>query len=164
MSKLIYREIRAEDNSRLRNIIRFNLKAHHLDIPGTVYFDDNLGHLSDFYLENPGKRYYAIALDETGEIIGGIGFAEFPYFEECAELQKLYLTDSAKGKGLGYEMIQLIETKATEYGYKQMYLETHTNLEAAIHIYEKCGYKEIPKPQSVVHGGMNRFYLKALQR
>ena len=29
-----------------------------------------------------------------------------------------------------------------------------------IHVYEKCGYQEIPKPEAVVHGGMNRFYLK----
>lgn len=43
-----------------------------------------------------------------------------------------------------------------------MYLETHTNLQAAIHVYEKCGYRNIPKPDFVVHSAMNRFYLKNL--
>ena len=47
-------------------------------------------------------------------------------------------------------------------GYKKLYLETHTNLEAAIHIYEKCGYEEIDKPAGVVHATMNRFYIKEL--
>ena len=45
---------------------------------------------------------------------------------------------------------------------RKIYLETHTNLEAAIQIYEKCVYKQIAKPESVVHGTMNRFYLKEL--
>ena len=40
----------------LADLIRFNLKKHHLDIPGTVYFDDNLNHLSDYYLEDPAER------------------------------------------------------------------------------------------------------------
>ncbi len=47
-------------------------------------------------------------------------------------------------------------------GYKQSYLETHDNLQAAIHIYEKCGYKEIERPKEVVHSTMNRFFLKVL--
>lgn len=41
-------------------------------------------------------------------------------------------------------------------------LETHTNLAAAIHVYERSGYREIHRPASVVHSTMNRFYLKQL--
>lgn len=36
------------------------------------------------------------------------------------------------------------------------------NLKAAVHIYEKCGYKEIERPKEVVHSTMNRFFLKKL--
>ena len=50
-----YRLIRTEDDPILADIIRDNLKAHSLDIPGTVYFDNNLNHLSDFYLESPNR-------------------------------------------------------------------------------------------------------------
>ena len=35
--------------------------------------------------------------------------------------------------------------------------------QAAIHIYEKCGYKEIDRPKEVVHSTMNRFFLKFLK-
>ena len=52
--------------------------------------------------------------------------------------------------------------RAKEMGYKKMYLETHTNLKAAIHLYEKTGYKHIERPQSVVHSTMDRFFLKEL--
>lgn len=146
----------------LANLIRTNLKAHRLDIPGTVYFDEGLEHLSDFYLPQPKKRFYAVLLNDSRQLIGGIGLAEFEGFDNCAELQKLYLDDSVKGQGIGYLMIKHIEDVARKLGYSQMYLETHTNLQAAIHIYEKSGYVQINPPDSVCHGAMNRFYLKQL--
>jgi len=146
----------------LAELIRVNLKKHALDIPGTVYFDDNLNHLSDYYLDNPEKRHYYIATDDNDKLIGGIGLAEFEFFEDCCELQKLYLADEVKGKGLSYKLISMIEDKAKELGYKRMYLETHDNLEAAIHVYEKSGYKEIEKPSAIVHATMNRFFIKEL--
>ncbi len=155
-------EITPEDDKDIAEIIRANLKVHKLDIPGTAYFDEHLYHLSEFYRSDDSKRYYYILRDKDGKAIGGVGLAEFPYFTGCAELQKLYLDDSVKGSGLGYGLIALIEKKARELGYSKIYLETHTNLEAAIHIYEKSGYKQIAKPDSVVHGTMNRFYLKEL--
>ena len=101
-------------------------------------------------------------LNDADEIIGGVGLAEFEPFDDCAELQKLYLTDSAKGRGLGYELIRLIEKKAVELSYRRIYLETHDNLQAAIHEYVKSGFHEIGRPEAVVHSTMNRFFLKEL--
>ena len=156
-----FREICKADDAALAHIIRTNLKAHKLDIPGTVYFDNNLDHLSDFYLGDKAERFYLIAL-EKDEVVGGIGLAKLDFFEDCAELQKLYLAESVKGSGIGYTLISMIEDKARELGYKQMYLETHTNLAAAIHVYEKSGYKEIEKPAGVVHATMDKFFIKQL--
>ena len=157
-----YRIIEERDNSILAKILRDNLKAHNLDIPGTVYFDEAVNHLSDYYLANPKKRTYYVVLDESNTVIGGIGLDELAFMSDTAELQKLYLTDKAKGSGLSYKLMDLIENTAGDMGYKQMYLETHDNLAAAIHVYEKCGYKEIDRPEAVVHSSMNRFYLKEL--
>lgn len=77
-------------------------------------------------------------------------------------MQKLYLADEAKGHGLGYFLIDLIEKEAEKMGYRKMYLETHTNLQTAIHVYEKAGYLEIPRPEFVMHNTMNKFYIKDL--
>lgn len=156
-----YRLIEPKDDRILAEIIRDNLKAHKLDIPGTVYFDDNLNHLSDFYLASPQRAYF-IALDDNDNIVGGIGLAELDFMDDTAELQKLYLIDAAKGQGLSYKLMELVEKAAINKGYKRMYLETHTNLKTAIHVYEKCGYKLIEKPKEVVHSSMNRFYIKRL--
>ncbi len=157
-----YRTIEQKDDLILAEIIRANLRANNLDIPGTVYYDDNLNHLSDFYLAS-NLRSYIVAINDSGNIVGGVGLAELDFMEDTAELQKLYLTDEAKGKGLSYELMNLVENAAREKGYKQIYLETHTNLAIAIHVYERCGYEQIEKPAEVVHNSMNRFYLKTLE-
>lgn len=154
-----YQELMPEYDAALADLIRVSLEARGLNLPGTAYYDKSLDHLSGFY-SCSGRAYYVLMKDDN--VIGGIGLAEFEGFDRCGELQKLYLEEASQGNGLGYEMITLIETKAREMGYRQMYLETHTNLQAAIHIYERSGYKEIPRPDSVVHSTMNRFYLKQL--
>jgi putative acetyltransferase len=155
-----YRELKARDDATLAGIIRDNLEKYELDIPGTVYYDEGLDHLSDYY--GTGDRKYYVLEDDNGAVLGGIGFERLGFMEETAELQKLYLADSAKRAGLGYELIALIEKKMSEAGYKYSYLETHDNLGIAIHLYEKCGYREIEKPKEVVHSAMNRFFKKAL--
>jgi putative acetyltransferase len=156
-----YRTIEPKDDLILAEIIRANLRANNLDIPGTVYYDENLNHLSDFYLAS-NLRSYFVAINNRGNIVGGVGLAELDFMEDTAELQKLYLTDEVKGKGISYELMDLVENTAREKGYKQIYLETHTNLATAIHVYERCGYEQIEKPVEVVHNSMNRFYLKKL--
>lgn len=155
-----YREMTESDNAAVAAMIRDNLKKFNLDIPGTVYFDEGLDHLSDYY-GNDDRRYFVIE-DDNGEVIGGIGFARFEPRQDTAELQKLYLMDSAKGSGLGYKLIDFVEDRMREAGFNVSYLETHDNLQAAIHIYEKKGYKEIERPREVNHSTMNRFFRKEL--
>lgn len=133
-----------------------------MNIPGTAYFDPELDHLSDYYNSDPSKRVYFAALGEEGQVIGGVGVAEFDGIENCAELQKLYLDDSVKGKGYGKELMKAAEDWARSAGYKKLYLETHTSLTAALKLYEKTGFHQIEKPCQSTHGTMNCFYLKML--
>ena len=157
-----FHKIGPSDDTALAALIRRSLKAHGLDLPGTAYYDAALDHLSEFYTAAPDKRAYFV-LSENGETVGGIGLSEFPFLPGCAELQKLYLADRFKGRGLGYRLMERVEAEALRLGYRQIYLETHTNLAAAIHVYERAGYREIPRPAGVVHSTMNRFYRKNLK-
>lgn len=159
---LNYRKIETADNAKIVQIIRSNLEKLHLNVPGTAYFDPELENLSNYYNSKPDKRIYFIALDEDGQIVGGVGIAEFDGIDGCAELQKLYLDDSAKGKGYGKELMQTAENWARSAGYEKLYLETHTNLSAALNLYEKMGFKQVEKPCKTQHNVMNRFYLKKL--
>ena len=147
-------------DAELAALIRANLKANHLDIPGTVYYDRGLDHLSEYYAD-PRRAYYVLL--EGDVVAGSIGLAEYSYFgEDCCELQKLYVDDEFKGRGLGYKLVKYIEERAREMGYRKMYLETHTNLQTAIQLYEACGYQQIERPGIVAHSTMNCFYLKVL--
>lgn len=159
---LTYRKIKADDDAQIAQIIRSNLEKFHLNIPGTAYFDPELDHLSNYYNSAPDRRAYFIALDAKDQLIGGVGIAEFDGMEDCAELQKLYLDDSVKGKGYGKELMRAAEDWARSAGYKSLYLETHTNLSVALKLYEKMGFQQVEKPCLTQHNTMNRFYLKKL--
>ena len=156
---MTFEPIRPEHDTALAALIRRSLEARGLDIPGTAYYDEGLDHLSEYYAL-PGRAYYVLL--EDGKLIGGIGFAAFGGFPACCEMQKLYLADEYQGRKTGYRMIAFLEQKAAEAGYRRVYLETHSNLQAAIHIYERSGYQRIDPPPSVVHSTMDRFYLKDL--
>ncbi len=161
-AQMRYQQLDKQGDARLASIIRQNLKAVGLDLPGTAYFDEHLDHLSAYYLADPQKRCYVTA-QQDGVVVGGVGIAECDFFPDCAELQKLYLADEVKGAGIGYTLIALIEEKAKALGYRQIYLETHTVLSAAIHMYERCGYQKITRPQAAVHAAMDCFYFKSLE-
>ena len=157
-----YREVIASDDARLAQIVRKNLERLHLNVPGTVYFDPELDHLSVLYGGKAPQSAYFVALDDDGQAAGGAGYAPFDGIESCAELQKLYLDDSVKGRGYGKELTKLVEEKVRAAGYKNLYLETHSNLTVAMSLYEKMGFHEIERPACVMHGTMDHFYLKKL--
>ena len=70
---------------------------------------------------------------------------------------------AAKGRGQGRRLAEHVEAMAREMGYRGLYLETHANLTAALALYEKLVYRQIERPEGVVHGTMNRFFVKEWQ-
>ena len=157
-----WRKLEAADNALLARIIRSNLEKYHLDRPGTAYYDAQLDNLSEDYSACPEKRIYLIAHNEANKVVGGVGVAEYESVPGCAELQKLYLIDEYKGLGYGRKLVELAEEKAKELGYTEIYLETHTNLQEAISLYEKMHYEKQERPLNAVHSTMNCFYHKRL--
>lgn len=97
-------------------------------------------------------------------MVGGAGIVEFDGIESCAELQKLYLDDPVKGKGYGKELLRTVENRARSVGYKNLYLETHTNLSAALKLYEKTGFRQIDKPCSTQHNELLLFKRAVTQK
>lgn len=159
---LNYRSLTADDDAVLASIIRTSLEQMRLNLPGTAYFDPELDHLSAYYAREPKKRTYFVALDDAGQVVGGVGVAEFAPIPNCAEIQKLYLSNAVRGKGYSKELMRLAETWAKEAGYQQLYLETHSNLQIAIKLYEKLGFTQIERPKEVLHSTMDHFYIKRL--
>lgn len=156
------RPIEPKDNQTMKQILQADLKAVGLDVPGTAYFDSNLDTLNQFYDENDRRIYYVI-VNEADEVLGGAGCAEFDQEKGIAELQKLYFSPQARGRGWSYQLIGMIEDFARNVGYKQLYLETHHKLAAAVHIYQKLGFQRINDSTSVIsHPTSDEFYIKDL--
>lgn len=154
--------ITAAEDAAMAALVRENLKAVGLDIPGTAYFDPELESLSRFYAGRPERRTYYVALDAGGRVLGGAGLAEFEGIADCAELQKLYMAEAAKRNGIATRLVQQVEWRARELGYRKLYLETHSSLVPALRLYEKLGFACVEPPCAVQHGTMDRFYIKEL--
>ena len=56
--------------------------------------------------------------------------------------------------------MDVIEVAARERGFRNLYLETHSNLKAALHLYEHLGFELIERPAFVQHSTMDRFFFK----
>ncbi|CAK8053953.1 GNAT family N-acetyltransferase [Eupransor demetentiae] len=153
------RTIQASDNAKMKTIIQSSLMANDLAIKGTAYFDPQLDYLSKYY-DAEKYRHYFVAVDDSGELLGGAGVGEYDLDKKIAEFQKLYLSPNARGKGLSYQLLDKTVEFAQKEGYEQLYLETHHNLAPAIHIYEKYGFKALERPiKAGEHSAMDKFYI-----
>lgn len=162
MNSIVIRPIKQTDDAPIAKIIRDNLEKYHLDIPGTAYYDPELDCLSQYYARQPHERIYLIAATDAGEVVGGIGMSLFTGFPRCGEIQKLYVSEENKRQGIGQRLLEAIECYARDKQFQRLYLETHTNLQAAVRLYERNGYQKISQPAEVVHSTMDLFYLKEL--
>lgn len=157
----IIRTIESKDDAAVAALIRSALAEHDLALPGTVYFDTMLDHLSAFYNDpKTNCEYFVWIIDDR--LVGCAGYYPFEEFDGCAELHKLYVDPEVRGQKLGYTLLKFVEEKARLAGYSSMYIETHTNLEKAIRLYHQNGYQDVPRPESVSHSAMNVFLKKDL--
>ena len=155
------RPIEEKDNKTIEQIIKRSLESFALDIPGTAYYDPQLGSLAQFYREQPNARYWVVVNDQD-EVLGGVGIAPFGQKTEICELQKLYITPDAQGLGLSKKLMQAALDFAREH-YTYCYLETMKKLEVANLLYAKFGFRQLEKPlDGSEHGTMDAWYIKEL--
>jgi putative acetyltransferase len=129
--------------------------------PGTVFFDPTTDALYELF-RTPGSVYF-VALD-ANQVIGGCGiFPTENLPEGTCELVKLYVDQSARGKGLGKLLLEKSMHWAKNNGYTQVYLESMPELSKAVSIYEKLGFKNLPGPLgNSGHDGCDIWMIKTL--
>ncbi len=62
------------------------------------------------------------------------------------ELQKMYFAPEVRGQGFGKQMIAKCLEAAKDFRYDTCYLESASQLKAAIHVYESYGFKHRTEP------------------
>jgi putative acetyltransferase len=136
------RKINIEDNSAIARIIRTSLEEFEVALPGTAYFDKDTDAMYEAFAI-PWAAYY-IAEDPTG-VIGGCGIYPTPELpSDTCELVRLFLSNKARGKGIGRSLIETCIFNAQAFGFNKIYLETMPQLKQAVQLYEKMGFSYQP--------------------
>ena len=155
------RTIQKEDNVQLAQIIRDTLTEFKANKPGTVYYDETTDQLFELF-QKPGSIYYVALMDD--EIVGGGGIYPSDGLPNgTCELVKMYLLPEARGIGLGKRIIEECLAFAKENGYLQVYIESMPELQNALKVYEKFGFKYISAPLgNTGHHGCEKWMLRSL--
>jgi len=94
-----------------------------------------------------------ILAEVSGEIIGGVGLRHL--CDDVAEMKRLFVQPKFQGNGLGRLLIVEFLTQAKKLGYKWVRLDTIPELDSALSLYKKHGFKPIeayrfnPHPNAV---------------
>ncbi len=144
MGEVVIREITPDDNAQVAQVVRKVLLEMGVPKIGTAYADKALDDMYGAY--NIAKATYFV-VEDNGQIIGCAGIAQLDNYEgNVCELQKMYLLEETRGRGLGSKMITVCLEKAKAYGFEQCYLETMPYMKAAQKLYKKNGFEYIDAP------------------
>ncbi|MGH9873277.1 MAG: GNAT family N-acetyltransferase [Pyrinomonadaceae bacterium] len=99
--------------------------------------DADLKDIEANYLQRGGL--FEVIEDGNADLLGSFGL--YPINKTTCELRKMYLVPSARGSGLGKQILERAIASAKELGFKQIVLETSSKLIAANRLYTKFGFE-----------------------
>ena len=138
------REIKPQDNEAIEQIIRGIFPEFEIPLTGSTYADKEVPIMYESY-QGENKVYYI--LEDKGAVVGGAGIKPVLGTDNTiCELRKMYFMPKVRGKGYGKLMFDKCLRSARVMGYKQCYLESASQLNRAIHMYEKNGFKPLDEP------------------
>jgi putative acetyltransferase len=92
------------------------------------------------------RTLYFVAL-LGGEIVGGAGVAPLTGADPLTcELQRMYLRRDARGRGIGDALLERCLAAARQFLYVRCYLETITQMQAALEFYGRHGFRDLAAP------------------
>jgi GNAT superfamily N-acetyltransferase len=103
--------------------------------PGANHFS-----LSSAEVEAGEGAFLLACLDDVAVGCGAVRRLD----EATAELKRMYVDPSVRGRGIGRAIVEALEREARLLGVTRIVLETGTRLPPAIRLYEAMGYAPIP--------------------
>jgi putative acetyltransferase len=92
------------------------------------------------------RTLYFVAL-LGGEVVGGAGVAPLAGADALTcELQRMYLRRDARGRGIGDALLARCLAAARQFLYVRCYLETVTQMHAALEFYGRHGFRNLQAP------------------
>jgi putative acetyltransferase len=156
------RTIEPRDNAAVAAIIRTVMPEFGAKGPGFAINDPEVDSMYEAYSRS-GAAYFVLE-NEAALVVGGGGVAPLEAGDEgVCELRKMYFLPEARGGGFGKRVLELCIERARELGYKRMYLETLSGMDAAVHLYERFGFAKLCAPLgNTGHFSCDRYYARDL--
>jgi len=99
--------------------------------------------------------YHFMAIDdETGEVVGVVKLYEKE--PGVGQLSHMAVAEDRQGQGIGKIMVEALEAKAREIGFKKYGMTARENV---IGFYEKCGH-HVAKLSYVLHGQVQLWWME----
>ncbi len=92
---------------------------------------------------NPPRGMFLVVRDETGTAVGCCALRMLD--PTTAEIKRMWLADSIRGRGMGRQLLEAIEQMAIDLGAKRAVLDTHESLTPAISLYERSGFVRVER-------------------
>lgn len=141
---IVIREIQPKDNLQVEAIIKGCFPEFEIPLKGTAFEDSETPIMYESY-QGDNEVYFVLA--NNLEVFGGGGIKALrDVKEKVCELQKMYFSPKVRGQGFGKQMIKTCLAAAKKMGYETCYLESASQLRAAIHLYEAFGFEHLTKP------------------
>jgi putative acetyltransferase len=128
------------DEAAIREVVYTVLAEYGLapDPDGT---DADLADLERNYCKSGGV--FRVVESGEGSIVGCAGLFRLNSME--AEVRKMYLLPSARGRGLGRLLLDQLIAEARRLGCRRVVLETASVLSEAIGLYRSAGFSPVPR-------------------
>ena len=161
MSEMTLRPIRPEDDPEVAAIIREVMPEFGAVGQGFAIQDPEVDFMSRAYA---GTRAIYFVLERDGRVVGGGGIGPLAgAADDVCELRKMYFRREARGGGMGEALLRRCIEEARSRGYRTMYLETLTGMDAAQKLYSKLGFRRLEEAMGATgHHGCNRYYALGL--
>jgi putative acetyltransferase len=85
---------------------------------------------------------HAVVAYHNGQPVGCGAIKVFS--DEAMEIKRMYVSPDSRNHGIGKTIVTELENWAKELSYVKCVLETGKRQPAAVALYKKCGYRQIP--------------------
>ena len=161
MQACTIRRIKKEDNPILAAIIRRTFEEFKADTAGTVYEDPTTDDLYTLFERTDAECWVAEIDEHIAGCAGIYPTAGLP--AGYCEFVKFYLAPSARGKGIGRQLMNKCIQSARALGYTHIYLESLPVFSNAIGLYTRAGFRQLPAPLgNSGHFGCNIWMIKEI--
>lgn len=112
---------------------------------GARYGDDGSGAFTPANVQTPRSAFVVARTDGEPIGCGALRTCETDFGPETGEIKRMFVEPAMRGRGIARMILRRLEEIAIGFGYHKLVLETGVLQPEAIHLYEICGYRRIPR-------------------